>query len=70
MGETKSQVVAPIVWVAPATVGRPQEPRNVVPGAVKDHAPVTEMMQYVLDTEGAILVCPPCAKVRGYEPDT
>ncbi|MEW8004027.1 MAG: DsrE family protein [Candidatus Thiodiazotropha sp.] len=31
--------------------------------------PVTEMMQNVLDNEGAILVCPPCAKVRGYEPD-
>ena len=31
--------------------------------------PVTEMMQNVLENEGAILVCPPCAKVRGYEPD-
>lgn len=29
--------------------------------------PVQEMMQTVLDNGGQILVCPPCAKVRGYE---
>jgi predicted peroxiredoxin len=29
--------------------------------------PVTEMMQNVIDSGGRILVCPPCAKVRGYE---
>jgi predicted peroxiredoxin len=29
--------------------------------------PVTEMMQNVIDSGGQILVCPPCAKVRGYE---
>ena len=28
--------------------------------------PVSEMMQTVLDNGGQILVCPPCAKVRGY----
>jgi predicted peroxiredoxin len=28
--------------------------------------PVTEMMQNVIDSGGRILVCPPCAKVRGY----
>jgi predicted peroxiredoxin len=31
--------------------------------------PVSEMMQTVLDNGGQILVCPPCAKVRGYEDD-
>ncbi|MBW9260342.1 MAG: DsrE family protein [Candidatus Thiodiazotropha sp. (ex. Lucinisca nassula)] len=31
--------------------------------------PVTDMMQNVIDSGGSILVCPPCAKVRGYEPD-
>jgi len=29
--------------------------------------PVTEMMQNVIDSGGSIMVCPPCAKVRGYE---
>lgn len=29
--------------------------------------PVKEMMQNVIDSGGRILVCPPCAKVRGYE---
>lgn len=29
--------------------------------------PVGEMIQNVVDGGGAILVCPPCAKVRGYE---
>lgn len=29
--------------------------------------PVKEMMQNVIDNGGKILVCPPCAKVRGYE---
>jgi predicted peroxiredoxin len=31
--------------------------------------PVTDMMQNVIDSGGQILVCPPCAKVRGYEQD-
>jgi predicted peroxiredoxin len=29
--------------------------------------PVKDMMQTVLDNGGQILVCPPCAGVRGYE---
>ena len=29
--------------------------------------PVGEMMRNVLDNGGTIMVCPPCAKVRGYE---
>lgn len=29
--------------------------------------PVKEMMQTILDNGGSIMVCPPCAKVRGYE---
>ena len=29
--------------------------------------PVTEMMQNVIESGGQIMVCPPCAKVRGYE---
>jgi predicted peroxiredoxin len=29
--------------------------------------PIREMIQTVLDSGGDILVCPPCAKVRGYE---
>lgn len=29
--------------------------------------PVSEMMRNVMDNGGKILVCPPCAKVRGYE---
>lgn len=31
--------------------------------------PVTEMIQNVIDSGGSIMVCPPCAKVRGYEPE-
>lgn len=29
--------------------------------------PVAEMMQNVIDSGGNIWVCPPCAKMRGYE---
>lgn len=29
--------------------------------------PVKEMIQNVKDSGGTIMVCPPCAKVRGYE---
>jgi predicted peroxiredoxin len=29
--------------------------------------PVKDMIQTVLDNGGTIMVCPPCAKVRGYE---
>ena len=29
--------------------------------------PIGEMMQNVIDNGGEILVCPPCAAVRGYE---
>ena len=29
--------------------------------------PIKDMMQNVIDSGGSILVCPPCAKVRGYE---
>ena len=29
--------------------------------------PIKEMMQNILDNGGTIMVCPPCAKVRGYE---
>jgi len=29
--------------------------------------PVSEMMRNVMDNGGTIMVCPPCAKVRGYE---
>lgn len=29
--------------------------------------PVQEMMQTVLENDGQIMVCPPCAKMRGYE---
>jgi len=29
--------------------------------------PVADMIQNVKDSGGSILVCPPCAKVRGYE---
>jgi predicted peroxiredoxin len=29
--------------------------------------PVSEMMQNVIESGGNIWVCPPCAKVRGYE---
>jgi predicted peroxiredoxin len=29
--------------------------------------PVSDMIQNVIDAGGDILVCPPCAKVRGYE---
>ena len=31
--------------------------------------PIGEMMKNVLDSGGNILVCPPCAGVRGYEAD-
>lgn len=29
--------------------------------------PVHDMIQTVIDNGGTIMVCPPCAKVRGYE---
>lgn len=29
--------------------------------------PVSDMMQNVIESGGQIMVCPPCAKVRGYE---
>ena len=29
--------------------------------------PVGEMMQNIIDDGGSIMVCPPCAMVRGYE---
>jgi len=29
--------------------------------------PIKDMMQNILDSGGTIMVCPPCAKVRGYE---
>lgn len=29
--------------------------------------PVGEMIRNVIDSGGTIMVCPPCAKVRGYE---
>ena len=29
--------------------------------------PVKEMIQRVMDSGGRIMVCPPCAQVRGYE---
>ncbi|MBE0612866.1 MAG: DsrE family protein [Burkholderiales bacterium] len=29
--------------------------------------PVKDMIQTVLDSGGTIMVCPPCAKVRGYD---
>lgn len=31
--------------------------------------PIKEMMQNIIDDGGQIFVCPPCAKMRGYEPD-
>jgi predicted peroxiredoxin len=31
--------------------------------------PVGEMMQNLIDEGSTIMVCPPCAKVRGYEQD-
>jgi predicted peroxiredoxin len=31
--------------------------------------PIKDMIQTVLDSGGDILVCPPCAAVRGYESD-
>jgi predicted peroxiredoxin len=31
--------------------------------------PAKEMIQNVIDSGGTIMVCPPCAKVRGYEPE-
>jgi len=29
--------------------------------------PIKDMIQTVIDSGGTIMVCPPCAKVRGYE---
>lgn len=29
--------------------------------------PMKEMIQFLIDSGGTVLVCPPCAKVRGYE---
>lgn len=29
--------------------------------------PIKDMIQNVFDSGGAVMVCPPCAKVRGYE---
>jgi len=29
--------------------------------------PIKDMMQNIMDSGGTIMVCPPCAKVRGYE---
>jgi len=29
--------------------------------------PVNDMIQNVIDSGGTIMVCPPCAKVRGYD---
>jgi predicted peroxiredoxin len=29
--------------------------------------PIKDMMQNIIDSGGTIMVCPPCAKVRGYE---
>ena len=31
--------------------------------------PVNDMIRTVMDNGGTIMVCPPCAKVRGYEQD-
>lgn len=31
--------------------------------------PVKDMIQNVMDSGGTIMVCPPCAKVRGYAQD-
>ncbi len=31
--------------------------------------PMKEMIQKVIDSGGTIMVCPPCAKVRGYTAD-
>ncbi|MGW8309828.1 MAG: DsrE family protein [Thiogranum sp.] len=31
--------------------------------------PLIEMIQRVIDNGGRIMVCPPCAQVRGYEQD-
>lgn len=31
--------------------------------------PMKDMIQNVQDSGGEIMVCPPCAKVRGYEPE-
>jgi predicted peroxiredoxin len=31
--------------------------------------PVKDMIQNVIDSGGSIMVCPPCAKVRGYDAD-
>ena len=29
--------------------------------------PIKDMMQNIIDSGGTIMVCPPCAKVRGYD---
>jgi len=29
--------------------------------------PIKDMMQNIMDNGGTIMVCPPCAKVRGYD---
>jgi predicted peroxiredoxin len=29
--------------------------------------PIKDMVQNIIDSGGTIMVCPPCAKVRGYE---
>jgi predicted peroxiredoxin len=31
--------------------------------------PIKDMMQTIMDNGGTIMVCPPCAKVRGYDKD-
>jgi predicted peroxiredoxin len=31
--------------------------------------PIKDMMQNIIDSGGTIMVCPPCAQVRGYEKD-
>jgi len=31
--------------------------------------PLNDMVKTVMDSGGKIMVCPPCAKVRGYEPE-
>lgn len=31
--------------------------------------PIKDMMQNIIDSGGTIMVCPPCAKVRGYDKD-
>jgi hypothetical protein len=38
LGETKSKVVVPVVWLVPVPVRRAHVPRSVVPGTATDHA--------------------------------